>query len=619
MKLTARYPAIAVSLLLTIGQLGCGGGGGGGAQNPGIGSAGGAVSSASGAQVVVPAGALSGTVQIGVAEDDAGAPALPAGAQVFGAMHAFTPHGTTFAIPATVSVPFDPAQVPAGATVQLLKTTGGAARTGWQVVAGASVSGGLISGQVSEFSNLFAGSLPCYFENENNLPPCIVTEPANVQVDAGQTATFLVLTRNFAPDAVSYQWMRSDTGAIPGATGPTYTLPSASSGDDGVAFSVMVTDSLGSVTSRQALLTVSSNPTGGWVTLGAPVATGSNLPGGMATSSTGRVAISYLVGGTAQGARLRVKEWDGNTWTQLGGDLDLSNSNRKSLTPGSVVYDGQNQLVVAWGRQDFDTNDFGIPVRRWSGTQWEMVGPDKAFEWTTLNPQLLIDPQTGRLIASTISSSGSGWVREWNGTTWQAALTDPADVGAGASFGVTQASGLIALNNGQRRLVVRAGDQNTGPNEFLAQLRGPDGSNNFSANVGPIIPPSPVPSGSAVSLATDGVDPYALLGDPANGPVLVHKLVGGTWQAFGGDTGARGTLRTLLVPASGLPFVAWLGGQVAPRNVAAVRWDGTAWAPMPSPNPASVNVLSFLATLLPNGTPLAAISSAQELVVRQLQ
>src|SRR5262245_36528214 len=81
----------------------CGGGddAGGGAtsvvQSPapgGIGAAGGMVQGPSGAQVVVPAGALSQNVAIAVTQSSASAPALPAGVTAAGQMFAFTPHGT---------------------------------------------------------------------------------------------------------------------------------------------------------------------------------------------------------------------------------------------------------------------------------------------------------------------------------------------------------------------------------------------------------------------------------------------------------------------------------------------------------------------------------------------
>jgi outer membrane protein assembly factor BamB len=84
-------------------------------------------------------------------------------------------------------------------------------------------------------------------------PPTITTQPADQSIHAGQTATFSVLATGSAP--LSYQWRRNGT-AIPGATSANYTTPAQSTSDNGAAFSVLISNSSGTVTSRNALLTV---------------------------------------------------------------------------------------------------------------------------------------------------------------------------------------------------------------------------------------------------------------------------------------------------------------------------------------------------------------------------
>ena len=117
---------------------------------PKIGPSGGTVTEASGAQVVIPAGALSQDTGIAVTQTSAGAPALPASVTAFGPIYAFTPHGTSFAAPVTITVPFNPPSVPSGTTLALYKTD--ATQSKWEEVSGASASGSLTSGQVTGFS-----------------------------------------------------------------------------------------------------------------------------------------------------------------------------------------------------------------------------------------------------------------------------------------------------------------------------------------------------------------------------------------------------------------------------------------------------------------------------------
>lgn len=83
----------------------------------------------------------------------------------------------------------------------------------------------------------------------------IITQPANQIVAAGQTATFSVTATGNG--TLNYQWKRNGT-AIGGATSSTYTTPATSSSDSAAQFTVVVTDSSGSVTSNAATLTVNA-------------------------------------------------------------------------------------------------------------------------------------------------------------------------------------------------------------------------------------------------------------------------------------------------------------------------------------------------------------------------
>ena len=106
----------------------CGGGDDGDGQSgagntqpapPGIGAAGGTVLGPNGSKVEIPRGALAVVTAIAVDQSAANAPPLPPGLTPIGQMFAFTPHGTTFAMPATVTMPFNPASVPTGLTPAL--------------------------------------------------------------------------------------------------------------------------------------------------------------------------------------------------------------------------------------------------------------------------------------------------------------------------------------------------------------------------------------------------------------------------------------------------------------------------------------------------------------------
>jgi hypothetical protein len=85
------------------------------------------------------------------------------------------------------------------------------------------------------------------------LPPVITTQPADTTVTVGQKATFTVVAGGIGP--FQYQWRKNGTN-ITGATRASYTTPATTSADNGSLFSVIVSNNAGSITSRDALLTV---------------------------------------------------------------------------------------------------------------------------------------------------------------------------------------------------------------------------------------------------------------------------------------------------------------------------------------------------------------------------
>jgi hypothetical protein len=91
--------------------------------------------------------------------------------------------------------------------------------------------------------------------NAAPVAPSITTQPTNQTVTAGQIATFSVTATGTAP--ISYQWRKNGT-AISGATSPSYTTPATTNSDNGAQFTVVVSNSAGSVTCNAATLTVNS-------------------------------------------------------------------------------------------------------------------------------------------------------------------------------------------------------------------------------------------------------------------------------------------------------------------------------------------------------------------------
>ncbi|HVP32493.1 MAG TPA: chitobiase/beta-hexosaminidase C-terminal domain-containing protein, partial [Steroidobacteraceae bacterium] len=129
--------------------------------------------------------------------------------------------------------------------------------------------------------------------------PQISAQPQNVTVNSGETATFSVTATGTAP--LSYQWMKDSTAiSSSSATSASYTTPATTSSDNGASFTVMVTNSAGTITSSAATLTVnsSSNPPAATPTFSVPAGTYSSAQSVKLACSTASSTIYYTTDGT---------------------------------------------------------------------------------------------------------------------------------------------------------------------------------------------------------------------------------------------------------------------------------------------------------------------------------
>ena len=110
-----------------------------------------------------------------------------------------------------------------------------------------------ITQQDAYFDNIY------YDSNSISVGPSIITQPTNQSVTEGQTAMFSVGASGTPP--LSYQW-RENSVDIAGATGSSYTTPATSLADNGKTFDCVVTNSVDSVISNAATLTVTATAVG---------------------------------------------------------------------------------------------------------------------------------------------------------------------------------------------------------------------------------------------------------------------------------------------------------------------------------------------------------------------
>lgn len=155
---------------------GCDGGGGDSSKDDAlsptatIGAEGGSIAAEGGAQVDVPAGALAEGVELsieqGTSPEEFGAIALP---ESFDAVSTVlvTPHGTTFATPATLSIPYAEAELGDAVEELVLMRLDDPSDTDWSPEVGLELESGTASAEIDGFSvyslaAVASGACPCW-------------------------------------------------------------------------------------------------------------------------------------------------------------------------------------------------------------------------------------------------------------------------------------------------------------------------------------------------------------------------------------------------------------------------------------------------------------------------
>ncbi len=161
--------------------------------------------------------------------------------------------------------------------------------------------------------------------NPDPVAPSITGQPASQTIAAGQTATFSVTATGTAP--LSYQWQKN-SAAIAGATSSSYTTPAETASDNGAQFSVVVSNSAGTVTSNAAILTVNAPPAVTAQPVNQTVAVGQTAT--FSVTATGTAPLSYQWrknGGNISGATASAYTTPATTSTDNGAQFSVVISN----------------------------------------------------------------------------------------------------------------------------------------------------------------------------------------------------------------------------------------------------------------------------------------------------
>ena len=339
----------------------------------------------------------------------------------------------------------------------------------------------------------------------------------------------------------------------------------------------------------------------GWVQRGADIdgeAGGDNSGRSVSLSDNGTVIaiganLNDGINGTDSG-HVRVYQWNGTVWDQIGTDIDGEAASDESGFSVSLSSDG-SIVAIGANRNDGNGNNSGhVRVYQWNGTVWNQLGVDidgKAVSDSSGTSVSL--SSDGTIVAigawlndNNVNDSGHVRVYQWNGTVWNQLGTD-IDGEA-----VEDYSGSFVSLSGDGTIVAIGAWSNDGNGVDSGHVRVYEWNGTAWVQRGTDIDGEAAgdQSGKYISLSDNGtviaIGAWANDGNGSNsGHVRVYQWTGTVWNQLGvdidGETAADEFGWSVSLSSDGsIIAIGSIGNDGNGTNSGHVRvyeWIGTAW------------------------------------------
>ncbi len=289
------------------------------------------------------------------------------------------------------------------------------------------------------------------------IPPSIATQPTDLTVNAGQAASFSVVASGTTP--LSYQWQRGTT-AISGATTSSYSIAAAVAADNNATFSVVVTNSAGSVTSRTATLTVNPGPVSNYTWKQLKTGAGGWIVG-MYIHPDGTV----VYGRTDTGGAYRLNQAT-KTWTQIvtadslpASDVALGNYGGVVSLVGAPSDHNRAYMVASLGSNNTNVYSSVDQGAHWTKTALSGLSDNANGNGRQMGERLAVDPANASVVYYGSMSNGLYFTND-AGAHWNQVAQIPL-------------SGETAYGTGNVRIDTNSGVNNAGlTNVIVATVYG---------------------------------------------------------------------------------------------------------------------------------------------------
>ncbi|MBV6485621.1 MAG: hypothetical protein KFKLKKLM_02191 [Flavobacteriales bacterium] len=286
------------------------------------------------------------------------------------------------------------------------------------------------------------------------------------------------------------------------------------------------------------------------IQLGADIdgeAAGDRSGNSVSISSDGsRVAIGAVDnGGNGSNAgHVRIYEWTGSSWIQLGADIDGEAASDNSGRSVSISSDGSRVAIGANGNDGNGSNAGHVRIYEWTGSSWIQLGAD--IDGEAVNDlsgySVSISSYGSRVAIGAYQNDGNGSnaghvrIYEWTGSSWIQLGADidgeAADDRSGYSVSITSDGSRVAIG----------AYLNDGNGAAAGHVRIYEWTGSSWIQLGADIDGEALgdESGNSVSITSDGsrVAIGALNNDgngAAAGHVRIYEWTGSSWIQLGAD------------------------------------------------------------------------------------
>ena len=324
---------------------------------------------------------------------------------------------------------------------------------------------------------------------------------------------------------------------------------------------------------------------------------GQDIDGEAAGDNSGRVSISadglrvaigapYNEASGVYAGHVRIYEWSGSAWAQLGQDIDGEAAGDNSGISVSISADG---LRVAIGAFAASTYTGHVRVYEWSGSAWVKLGPDivgeDVYNFSGVSVSISADGSRVAIGATENSNPSNGYGGHVRVYEYYAPFMEWMQLGAdidGEAAGDN--SGQVSISADGSRVAIGA-PYNDASGSDAGHVRIYEWSGSAWAQLGQDIDGEAAGdnSGISVSISADGlrVAIGAFAASTYTGHVRVYEWSGSAWVQLGADIDGEDVYNSsgrVSISANGSRVaIGAVGASTYAGHVRVYEWSGSAW------------------------------------------